>query len=97
MPDIKNYPLYFIQFLIQERPTRQQLITYIILHQMFEIGIPFHIIDEWNLIRIIHLYGTISSRTLEKQFISPNPIHKRLVGIYSSVKGNRNLIQNLFV
>lgn len=84
LPDIECYDPNFMAFLIEQKPTKQQMCTFLTLYHLAKIGIPFPIVNVRNLIRIVHDYTKISKRVLENQlFDNEFPLQKRLASIYT--------------
>ena len=84
LPDFEAYNPDFMKFVIENKPSIQQLKSYITLYHLAELGIPIHIICKRDLVKIIQKYTKIPKKTLEKQLIEKQPnLQKRLEKIYS--------------
>ena len=93
LPDIDQYDTKFLAFLIDQKPTVQQLSTYVALYHMAEIGIPFPYVNARSLTRIINSYTSISTRNLQRYLYDDEfPLQKRLGSIYTFSEIEINLI-----
>ena len=92
LPDIDQYDTKFLAFLIDQKPTVQQLSTYVALYHMAEIGIPFPYVDPRSLIRIIQSHTGMSHNTLQRYLYDDEfPLQKRLGTIYTFSEIELNL------
>ena len=92
LPDIDQYDTKFFAFLIDQKPTIQQLSIYVALYHLAEIGIPFPYVDPRSLMRIIESYTDVSYRTLQRYLYDDDfPFQKRLGSIYTFSEIELNL------
>ena len=97
LPDIDQYDTKFLAFLIDQKPTVQQLSTYVALYHMAEIGIPFSYVHPRSLMRIIQSHTGISSRNLQHYLYDDEfPLQKRLGAIYTFSEIELNLSLDSF-
>ena len=85
LPDIAQYSPKFVDFLLEVRPTKYEMMTYLALYHLAELGVPFLHIQKQSLGRIISNYTNMRLRTVEKHLIDKphdDPLHRKLANIF---------------
>ena len=83
IPDSDAVDPKFLEFIIKNKPTRQQLKTYMCLYQLVQINIPIQYLDKWDLVEIIHKHTGNPIKTLRNQLVDDeNPLQKRIMEIF---------------
>jgi hypothetical protein len=73
----------FLEFIIKNKSTLQQLKTYMCLYQLVQINIPIQYLDKWDLVKIIRKHTGIPISTLKHQLVdNENPLQKRIMEIF---------------
>ena len=83
IPDSDAVDPKFLEFIIKNKPTRQQLKTYMCLYQLVQINIPIQHLDKWDLVEIVHKHTGNPIKTLRNQLVdNKNPLQKRIMEIF---------------
>lgn len=83
IPDSDAVDPKFLEFIIKNKPTRQQLKTYMCLYQLVQINIPIQHLDKWDLVEIVHTHTGNPIKTLRNQLVdNESPLQKRIMEIF---------------